>query len=144
MNRKKGQALIEFALILPFFLTMVFGIIYSGMLFYDYSTLSNVARSAARERAITKTKAEDSSNGKDNQDIVKNYFDNNKFKYGLVTGLYRPATNALTIDTNNPPDIIVKITMEIDSRSYIMQMILPETYSVVYHMRKDYTDTASP
>ena len=144
MNKKKGQALIEFALVLPFFLTMVFGIIYSGMLFYDYSTVSNIARSAARERAITKTVEEDSSNGKSNEAIIKNYFDNGRFKYGLVTSLYRPASDALKIDTSsNAPDIIVTVTMEIDSRSYIMQMILPEKYSVVYHMRKDYTDTLS-
>ena len=144
MNKNKGQALIEFTLVLPLFFIMIFGVIYSGMLFYDYSTLSNIARSAARERAITKTVEEDSSNGKSNATIVKNYFDNGSFKYGLVTSLYKPASDALKIDTDNPPDIVVTATMEIDSRSYIMQMILPEKYSVVYHMRKDYTDTISP
>ena len=52
MKNNKGQSLVEFALVIPFFLLLVFGIIYSGMLFHDYSTLSNLARSAGREAAI--------------------------------------------------------------------------------------------
>ena len=52
MRKQKGQSLVEFALVIPFFLFIVFAIIYAGMLFHDYSTLSNIARSAAREAAI--------------------------------------------------------------------------------------------
>ena len=52
MKRQRGQAVVEFAIVLPFFLLLVFGIIYFGCMFADYITLSNVARSSAREAAI--------------------------------------------------------------------------------------------
>ena len=52
MRKSKGQSLVEFTLVIPFFLFLVFAIIYCGMLFHDYSTLTGIARSAAREAAI--------------------------------------------------------------------------------------------
>ena len=141
MRKQKGQALVEFALIVPFFLLLVFGIIYSGMLFYDYSTLSNVARSAAREKAITETAS--------NDEIIGHYFKDGHFVYGLVTGLYSPASNALQIegpktDTEHKDDIVVTVTMKLTESSYLMRLILPEQYSVVYHMKKDFKETSTP
>lgn len=135
MKEQKGQALIEFALVFPFFLLLVFGIIYSGMLFYDYSTLSNVARSAARERAITK----DST---DNDVIIENYFKDGNFLYGQTTSLYSPGTPPMIIETVDE-DIIVTINMQLGSRSPLMEIVLPDRYSIVYHMRKDYKETTN-
>jgi Flp pilus assembly protein TadG len=51
-NKQKGQSIIEFALVLPLFLLLVFGLFYIGMFFADYLTLSSIARSSAREAAI--------------------------------------------------------------------------------------------
>ena len=136
MKTQKGQALIEFALVFPFFLLLVFGVIYSGMLFYDYSTLSNVARSAARERAITKSDT-------DNDTIIQNYFKNGSFIYGQTTSLYSPGTPPMTIATNDD-DIVVTINMQLGDRSPLMEIVLPDHYSIVYHMRKDYKETTNP
>ena len=36
MNRQKGQALVEFALLVPLLFTMCFAMIYGGMMFMDY------------------------------------------------------------------------------------------------------------
>lgn len=55
---QKGQSVIEFALVLPLFLFFLFGIIYFGMVMADYLSLSNIARSSAREAAITVDKNE--------------------------------------------------------------------------------------
>lgn len=135
MKKQKGQTLVEFTLVLPFFLLLIFGLIYSGMLFYDYSTLSNMARSAARERAITPATG---AGAVSNDSIKQYYFDGQNFTPRLVTGLYHPATDALQItgpDANN--NIIVKITMELGDSSFVMRQVLPQTYSVVYHMRKE-------
>lgn len=49
---KKGQSVVEFALVLPFFLLIVMGVIYFGMYFSDYVALNNIARSAAREASL--------------------------------------------------------------------------------------------
>ena len=136
MRKQKGQSLVEFTLVIPFFLLLIFGLIYSGMLFYDYSTLSNMARSVARERAIAPISGE----GAVSSAAIKGfYFDGKNFTPRLVTGLYHPAANALQITdpTTENPDIVVKITMELGSSSPLMRIVLPPTYSVVYHMRKE-------
>lgn len=52
MTKQKGQAFVEFALIFPFFVIMVFGMIYGGILFMDYLQLNNAAREVAREISI--------------------------------------------------------------------------------------------
>ena len=136
MGKQKGQSLVEFALVVPFFLLLIFGLIYSGMLFYDYSTLSNVARSAARERAITKSDI-------DSNQIIENYFKEGHFLYGQTTSLYSPGTPPMTISTDDE-DIVVTINMQLGERSPLMEMVLPDHYSIVYHMRKDYKETTNP
>jgi len=55
VNSEKGQDIVEFALILPLLLVLVIGIIYTGFLFADYLTLSNMARSSAREASMSTT-----------------------------------------------------------------------------------------
>ena len=74
MRRQAGQSIVEFALVLPLFLFLVFGIIYFGCFFADYITLSNAARSSAREAAV----------GTDYETVKGYYKDNIK----LITNLY--------------------------------------------------------
>ncbi|HEY8491025.1 MAG TPA: TadE/TadG family type IV pilus assembly protein [Dehalococcoidia bacterium] len=45
---ERGQSLVEFALVLPLFLILVFGIVDFGNALQDYITLSNAAREGAR------------------------------------------------------------------------------------------------
>lgn len=52
MRFQRGQSVVEFALVLPLFLLLCFGIFYIGMIFADYMTLSNIARSSAREASM--------------------------------------------------------------------------------------------
>lgn len=56
--RQKGQALVEFAIILPLFLMMFFTIAYAGTVFADYLILNNAARTVAHE-SITRDFARD-------------------------------------------------------------------------------------
>lgn len=138
MGKQKGQSLIEFALVFPFFLFLILGIIYSGMLFYDYSTLSNIARSAARERAVADSSVQTST-------IIGHYFVNNQFSPHIITSLYGPAKqNPFVIQNgaSDSDDIVVTITMQLGRRPPIVEVILPEQYSIVYHMRKDYKETS--
>ncbi len=132
MKKDKGQSLVEFTLVLPFFLLLVFAIIYGGMLFHDYSTVSNVARSIARERAITPGSTTDAQ-------IIDYYYNGKSFTpIQLVTGLYKPIAvkinDPVPVDAN---DIIVTITMGLRDSSYVMRMVCPQQYVVVYHMRKE-------
>lgn len=47
-KKEEGQAVIEFAFILPFFLLLIFAIIEFGWTFYNYIGVENSARNAAR------------------------------------------------------------------------------------------------
>lgn len=47
-HRRRGQTLVEFALILPIFLLVLMGIFDFGRAVYYYNTLSNAAREAVR------------------------------------------------------------------------------------------------
>jgi Flp pilus assembly protein TadG len=51
----RGQALVEFALILPVFLLIVFGLIDGGRLVFTYNTVSNAARSGARVAIVNQS-----------------------------------------------------------------------------------------
>lgn len=52
MRRQKGQAVVEFALVLPLFFMLFWGIVYTGFMYSDYLTLSNLARESARAASI--------------------------------------------------------------------------------------------
>jgi Flp pilus assembly protein TadG len=51
----RGQSAVEFALVIPIFLLMVFGILDLGRAVYAYSTLNNAAREAARLAILDQT-----------------------------------------------------------------------------------------
>jgi len=53
----RGQSLVEFGLILPIFLLMVFGIIDFGRAVFAYSTLNSAAREAARVAVVDQVAA---------------------------------------------------------------------------------------
>ena len=48
----RGQSIVEFAIVLPFLMLLLMGIIFFSMVFVDYLWLSDVARSAAREASL--------------------------------------------------------------------------------------------
>jgi Flp pilus assembly protein TadG len=49
---RRGQAVIETALVLPLLLTLVFGIAEMGLYMYDYVQAANCAREAARRASV--------------------------------------------------------------------------------------------
>ena len=54
---RPGQALVEFALVLPVFLLIVFGVLDAGRLIVTYNTVSNAARNAARVAIVNQSTA---------------------------------------------------------------------------------------
>ncbi len=53
----RGQALVEFALVLPLFLLLIFGIVDAGRLIFTYNTVANSARDAARVAIVNQSTA---------------------------------------------------------------------------------------
>jgi Flp pilus assembly protein TadG len=68
-ERSRGQALVEFALVIPFFLLMVFGIIDMARFVYDNNALNEAAREAARQGTVGRRPAD--CNGLSRVDCVK-------------------------------------------------------------------------
>ena len=58
MHNQKAQGIVEFALVLPLFLLLVMGIIYFGLAFSDYLTMSNTVRSIAHEASLKEDESE--------------------------------------------------------------------------------------
>ena len=49
-----GQAMVEFALVLPLLLLLIMGIIQFGILFNNYVTLTDAVRAGARQAAVSR------------------------------------------------------------------------------------------
>jgi Flp pilus assembly protein TadG len=54
-RRGRGQGLVEFALVIPILLLVIFGIIDFGRAVYAYSTIGNAARTAGRVAIVSQT-----------------------------------------------------------------------------------------
>ena len=137
MKKNKGQSLVEFALVIPFFLFLVFAIIYCGMLFHDYSTLTGIARSAAREAAIV--------TGTDYNGIITFYEQQSR---NTLTTLYMlkqdsPISIANETQTDGTVGVRVRIQMVRTINSFVLDVVTPLTFDIVYFMKKD-APTASP
>ena len=54
MRREDGQAITEFALILPVLVALLLGIIQFGIVFNNYLTITDAARAGARKAAVSR------------------------------------------------------------------------------------------
>ena len=73
-NLQRGQAIVEFAVVLPLFLFLVFAIFLIGMVMADYLALSSIARSSARDAAVIS----DKSYYNNNYEKIRNKYKDNK------------------------------------------------------------------
>lgn len=133
MKQDKGQSLVEFAFAFPFVIMLIFGIMYCGMMFYDYASLSSIARSSTREAAIS----QQSHPGERYTELEERYKEEQKY---LLTGLYETdGADYFKIKEDQHGYITTTISMKLpDQTSYVMRMVLPDRYSIRYHMRKEF------
>jgi Flp pilus assembly protein TadG len=57
MGAESGQDLVEYALVLPLFLLLVFSVFEFGILFFQYTLVVNAAREGARTGIVVETQA---------------------------------------------------------------------------------------
>lgn len=133
MKRDRGQGLVEFAFVFPFVIILLFGIIYAGIMFYDYASLSSIARSSTREAAIE----QQSRPGKRYTELEERYKEEQKY---LLTGLYETdGADYFKIEEDQHGYITTTISMKLPNQtSYVMRMVLPNRYVVRYYMRKEF------
>ena len=136
MKKHKGQSVVEFALVLPLFLFIMFGIIYSGMMFHDYITLSNIARSCSRDVAIS---AKDSSVSIGD---AKTYY--TPQLNSLMTSFYIPVGDDPITIVQDGDVIQTTINMQLNVEGFFVDMILPKGFGVQYYMKKEpFTSSSS-
>lgn len=80
-----GQAIVEFALVLPILMGLLLGIVQFGILFNNYETLTDAARVGARKAAVSRFVGD---NGASAQTAA----------YAAATGLAKPP---LTVDVTS-------------------------------------------
>ena len=57
IRNERGQALTEFALVLPMIAILLFGIVQFGIVFKDYVTLTDAVRAGARKAVVSRLEA---------------------------------------------------------------------------------------
>jgi Flp pilus assembly protein TadG len=65
IKRQEGQALVEFAIVIPVLLLIVLGIMQFGILFNNYITLTDAVRTGARQAAVSRTDPDPEQKTKD-------------------------------------------------------------------------------
>lgn len=135
MKRKQnGQAAIELALVLPFFLLFFMAIAYLGMFFADYLMLSNIARDSARYAAVSTATT---------GTAVRTQY-NNDHKPSLITSLYNWNSSSddnfvIKLSQGTSPDqyVEVKLTADLADSVNIMGLVLPSQLQVDYKMHQE-------
>ena len=112
MHIQKGQSILEFAVVLPLFLLVIYGIIYFGMAFTDYMALNNIARSSVREASLT--------SGSDYSAIYKKYSQDD-VPIAIYTWDSSDNTNGFKIEDIDD-DVKVTIHAELASDSFISSL----------------------
>jgi hypothetical protein len=107
------------------------------MLFHDYSTLTGIARSAAREAAIV--------TGTEYSGIITFYEQQSR---NTLTTLYTlkpnsPISIANEAQSDGSTGVRVRIKMVRTIDSYVLDVVTPSTFDIIYFMKKD-TPTATP
>ena len=134
MRKQKGQAIVEFTLVFPLMLLFLWVLLYGGLLFKDYLTLSNLARESARTASIQGAAQYDKirTNGA-NQTIMTNLYtwngDANSFQIADGANNSVQVTLTTTLNTNFPGVGLLDF----------LGIPLPENYRIVYSMHKETT-----
>lgn len=113
MKRQRGQSAVEFALMAPIIFIMVFGMIYSAIMFMEYLHYANAVRTAAREIAVT-----DSSDRLTTIPKKKKWLED-LYKKEVPGKLYEPTVN-ITLDdpTAKTGDVIVTVNFEMNDATF--------------------------
>ena len=89
-NRERGASVLEFAIVLPILLVLLFGVIEFGFIFYNKAMLTNAAREGARAGILARSPrlTEDEI-----KEVVEHYCENKLISFD----------NSVDLDVDAPP-----------------------------------------
>jgi len=120
---QKGQSMVEFSVIFPFFLFLVLAVAYFSFAFADYLQLTYIARDSAREAAIVSVSSKDKNN-KTRSEKAKQQAREEKYqeicnkykKSGLLSDVYTMGDFSITAKDD---DVLVKINAPLNEKSVL-------------------------
>ena len=142
--RQKAQTIVEFALVLPIFLMLLIGIIFSGFVLSDYVAMNHLARSVAREASLAQSSEYANIKDKYAKQASKNgnYLPNDTYVCNIKKG-----PGSLTI-ADKDDDVVVTVKAEADAMKGVFHSILQVTgidkITVEYRMYNEVKGSASP
>ncbi len=160
--KQKGQDIVEFALLLPLFMLLLYGMMYASFFFSDYMTISGIVRSAAREAAVVPQYDAngdmDPSTGlpPSNYDVIAKRYDKVLAETQMITHLYMPQGVTVKYTGENPTNgepadaVHASVTMKLTDnvllitamRNRGMGFVL-DGYEIDYYMHSEAEDGSS-
>lgn len=121
--RQKAQALVEFALIFPLFLLLVFCIFYFSSIFSDYMTLNTIARNSAREAAVVSAENDTERNVKYME--IRNRYAKNILPLDIYTWNPSPDRNDTSFSiTHQNHNVVVNINATMNQNGSMLATIV--------------------
>ena len=139
MTRQRGQSVVEFALVLPMFALLLFGLIYGGIMFLQYFNMSNDSRAEARRYAVMdETQLKNAFGGSlPSEANPKSVTGEQRF------GSFYTVTQKIWIEnddsTSKPKDVVVLVELKRnnDDLPGVLKMVNwpPENFAMKYRMK---------
>ena len=142
--KQKGAVLVEFVIVLPLFLLLLFVMIYGGMLMHDYNGLNELTRAAARYGAVESsgdnTPTQEGSTDTDTVKIaaVKKYIEDNGGNFLII---YEIKDGGVAVSAGasdkigNDAAMSVSVTAERLDVPIIVKDLMPDKISSTLKMR---------
>ena len=109
LRAERGVAAVEFAIVLPFLIVLVFGIIEFSVLLYDKAVITNASREGAR-RGIVFSDPRPSDG--DIVGVVENYTADHLITFGGATGVTTTITRPASGTSGDPLTVRVSYQYE--------------------------------
>lgn len=111
-GQERGQDLVEYALVLPFFLFLAFTIIELSLLFFNYVTVSNAAREGARAGIIAATDECDQACVDDLAAAASRSLTTGLLPEQLEITVSHPRTDMIRVDVRYSAPLLTRMVMQ--------------------------------
>lgn len=139
-NKNRGAAMVEFALVAPFFFMLICCIIYGAMVMHDINSLNEITRNAARYGSVIESGVEVNDKEKAVKDFIKNKAANGGlFLYEIKTDPEVSADEnseiSLGVDANASKEKAIKVkaraVMKAGLPTFLFLDYLPESIKTI-------------
>lgn len=104
LRQEQGQTMVEFALVMPVLLLVIFGIIQFGVLYNDYISLTDATRVGARKAAVSRQTADPVGLAKTAVRNAAGDLDGSKLTVSVTATVWAPGAD-VTVATSYPYEL---------------------------------------